>query len=142
MTTLRIGLIVARVDLAVRLFPGVIAAPLVLGTVAGSGGKFCVDALVSSASSELSMPSFVWRSGFLCSAVYYVIVHVMEVFTAVQGKSLMLTVFLAHSLVSDAVGAPLDFTEPLSGLLHVLLNVPRVSGGVAPTASKTRTKAA
>lgn len=32
-------LIVARVDLAVSLYPGVIAAPLVLGTVAGCGGR-------------------------------------------------------------------------------------------------------
>lgn len=134
LTILRVGLIVARVDLAVRLFPGVVAAPLVLGTVGGSGGKFCVDALMlASSGSEIAVPSFIWRSGLLCSAVYYLLVHVGDVFTISQGKSLLLTLFLAHSLVSDAVGAPLDFTEPLASALHVLLNVPRPSsiGGVA-----------
>ena len=41
---LRAGLIAQRVDVAVKVFPGVIAAPLVLGTLAGSGGSLLVDA--------------------------------------------------------------------------------------------------
>ena len=42
---LRAGLIASRVDLSVQKFPGVIAAPLVIGTIGGSGGKFLVDGI-------------------------------------------------------------------------------------------------
>ena len=37
----------ARVDLAVQLFPGVIAAPLVLGSIAGTGGRFSIDPILA-----------------------------------------------------------------------------------------------
>lgn len=40
---LRIGTIVMRIDQAVVLFPGALAAPLVLGTLGGSGGKLIWD---------------------------------------------------------------------------------------------------
>lgn len=129
LTILRIGLIVARVDLAVKLFPGVLAAPLVLGTVAGSAGKFVTDAVLLVAKpntlGELSMPSFVWRSGFMCSVVYYAITYVGQWLTAQQGRALMLTLFVLHSLVSDVVGGACDFTDPIASVLHLLLNVPR-----------------
>jgi len=42
---LRAGLIASRVDLSVYKYPGVIAAPLVIGTIAGSGGKFLQDGI-------------------------------------------------------------------------------------------------
>ena len=42
---LRAGLIASRVDLSVLKFPGVIAAPLVIGTIGGSGGKFLQDGI-------------------------------------------------------------------------------------------------
>lgn len=37
---------VARVDAAVRVYPGVWAAPLILGTIGATGGKFLVDAVL------------------------------------------------------------------------------------------------
>ena len=46
MNTLRGAIMANRVDVAVRLFPGVILAPLVLGTLAGSGGRLCVDLIL------------------------------------------------------------------------------------------------
>ena len=46
MNSLRAGIIAMRVDAAAALFPGVIAAPLMLGTLAASGGKLCVDAIM------------------------------------------------------------------------------------------------
>ena len=42
---LRAGLIASRVDLSVYKYPGVVAAPLVIGTIAGSGGKFLQDGI-------------------------------------------------------------------------------------------------
>lgn len=44
---LRAGLMAARVDLAVQLFPGVIAAPLLLGSIAGTGGRFSIDPILA-----------------------------------------------------------------------------------------------
>ena len=41
---LRANQIVQRVNAAVKLFPGLVGAPLVLGTLAGSGGKLLTDA--------------------------------------------------------------------------------------------------
>lgn len=42
---LRAALIVHRVNAAVAVFPGVAAAPLLLGTVGGAGGKVISDAV-------------------------------------------------------------------------------------------------
>lgn len=47
MNILRAGLMAARVDLAVQLFPGVIAAPLLLGSIAGTGGRFSIDPILA-----------------------------------------------------------------------------------------------
>jgi hypothetical protein len=41
---LRATTVVHRVDAAVRLHPGVVAAPIILGTLAGCGGRLLVDA--------------------------------------------------------------------------------------------------
>lgn len=128
--TMRLGLIAARVDLAVKLFPGVVAAPLVLGTVAGSAGKFCVDAILtvsgdSKGPTEISMPGYVWRSGFFAAALYWGLVYASPILTADQGKALLVVVFLAHGLLQDVLGTPCDFTSPLSTVMHTLTNVPR-----------------
>ena len=53
---LRAGLIASRVDLSVQKFPGVIAAPLVIGTIGGSGGKFLVDAIQKASGSLQGVP--------------------------------------------------------------------------------------
>jgi hypothetical protein len=47
LNTLRAGLIAARIDLATELYPGVIAAPLIIGSIAGTGGRFSVDPILS-----------------------------------------------------------------------------------------------
>ena len=47
LNVLRAGLIASRVDLCGELFPGVIAAPLVVGTIGGSGGRFSIDAVLA-----------------------------------------------------------------------------------------------
>lgn len=42
---LRTSTIIARVDMSLVRYPGIAAAPLVLGTLGGCGGKFLQDAL-------------------------------------------------------------------------------------------------
>ena len=46
MNSLRAGIIAGRVGAVVRIFPGVLVAPLMMGTLAASGGKLCVDAVM------------------------------------------------------------------------------------------------
>lgn len=46
MNSLRAGIIAARVGTVVQLFPGILVAPLMMGTLAASGGKLCVDAIM------------------------------------------------------------------------------------------------
>ena len=43
LNTLRAGLIASRVDLIWQMHPGVIAGPLVIGSIAGTGGRFAID---------------------------------------------------------------------------------------------------
>lgn len=48
LNTLRAGLIASRIDLVTQLYPGVIAAPLIIGSIAGTGGRFSIDPILSS----------------------------------------------------------------------------------------------
>ena len=53
LNVLRAGLIASRVDVTLELYPGVVLAPLVIGTIAGSGGKLISDG-VAMASGHLT----------------------------------------------------------------------------------------
>lgn len=43
---LRAGLIASRIDLTTELYPGVLAAPLIIGSIAGTGGRFSIDPIL------------------------------------------------------------------------------------------------
>ena len=47
LNTLRAGLIASRIDLTTELYPGVLAAPLIIGSIAGTGGRFSIDPILS-----------------------------------------------------------------------------------------------
>lgn len=59
---------------AVAKFPGVYAAPLVLATTSGCGGKFTSDFMLHAAglasTTEMMSPGFSVRGSFLCAALY------------------------------------------------------------------------
>lgn len=44
---LRAGTMVARIDVATRVYPGVWGAAIILGTIGATGGKFLADAILS-----------------------------------------------------------------------------------------------
>ena len=72
-----------QVDLAVQLYPGVVAAPLILGTLAGCGGRILADILLHSweelpSHAELTVPAFASRSGFIAASMYYLGAHVLQ----------------------------------------------------------------
>lgn len=42
-----VGVCCVQIDLAVQLYPGVHAAPLILGTIAGCGGRLLADGIMT-----------------------------------------------------------------------------------------------
>jgi len=122
-------LIISRVDLAVQLYPGVVAAPLILGTLAGCGGRILADILLHSweelpSHAELTVPAFASRSGFIAASVYYLGAHVLQLASKEAVAGIVVTSLMLHSLLADLLGLPLDFTAPLAQLMHSCCNVP------------------
>eukprot|EP00877_Chromochloris_zofingiensis_P008632 jgi/Chrzof1/4021/Cz13g17150.t1 len=127
---LRALLIIARVNLANELYPGVIAAPLILGTIAGCGGRLLADGIkhswsIMSSYAELTAPGFVSRSGLLAAAVYYFTAFYFQIMPQAAAAGLIVTALMMHTFLADVTGQPLDFTEPLAHSLHIISNVPK-----------------
>ncbi|GLC39931.1 hypothetical protein PLESTB_001820400 [Pleodorina starrii] len=147
-TFMRANLIINRVDLAVTMFPGVIAAPLILGTLAGSGGKLIMDAIRHHwgglpGPAEASVPTFVWRSAVLAAGGYWAACKYTSLLSSQEAAALVITVLLAHSLLSDMFGDKYtDFTYPVARVAHSLSLVPMPAVEAAPAASKAAKKAA
>lgn len=53
---LRVGTMASRCDAARVVYPGSIAAPLILGTIGGTGGKFLSDAILAGAGLSQGLP--------------------------------------------------------------------------------------
>ncbi|GIL90578.1 hypothetical protein Vretimale_17477 [Volvox reticuliferus] len=146
LTFLRANLIINRVELAVVLFPGVIAAPLILGTLAGSGGKLLVDAIRYHwdglrGPAEASVPTFVWRSAALAAGGYWVACKYTSLLTSQEAAAVVITVLLIHSVLSDLFGSDVtDFTYPLAKIAHALSLVPMPTETAVPAASKAAKK--
>ena len=146
---LRAGLVVARVNLAVRKFPGVVAAPLLLGTLAGCAGKILTDAaLLGPASAatrggrgpaprtEFASPGLALRSAAGGAALHWLLAHVLRAVTPQEGLALVTLLFVGHGLAADAHAAvsgapprPLDYTAAPAAALHWVAGVPMPGGG-------------
>ena len=154
---LRAGLVVARVDAACRRFPGVVAAPLLLGTLAGCAGKVLTDVAFlspaltavttgrgarspSSSSSfrtEFAVPGLAMRSAAAGAALYWGAVHVYRALSPAEGAALVALLFVGHGLAVDALAAataggpprPLDYTAAPAAALHWVAGVPVPGGG-------------
>lgn len=95
-----------QVDTAVQLYPGVVAAPLILGTLAGCGGRLIADALLHSwgllhGNAELSSPGFVSRSAAMAAATYYLLAYGLQLLPHTAAAGLVVTILV--SLVSVGV---------------------------------------
>ncbi|KAK9816376.1 hypothetical protein WJX74_010431 [Apatococcus lobatus] len=129
MNVLRAQLLVSRVDQAVKLFPRVPMAPIVLGTLAACGGKFIVDAVNiatgnHAGQSEMAAPTFVSRSAFQGTLLYYVAVHVLRTIGPAEGGAIIVTLFVGHGIIAELTGWNLDFTYPFARLGHAISNTP------------------
>ncbi|KXZ41319.1 hypothetical protein GPECTOR_557g577 [Gonium pectorale] len=106
---LRANLIISRVDLAVSLYPGVVAAPLILGTLAGCGGKLITDAIRGGwgclpGPAEASVPGFVWRSAALAAGGYWGLCKATDLMGSQEAAALVITL-LAESGKKAAASA-------------------------------------
>ena len=70
------------------------------------------------------MPSFAWRSGVFGTTAYFVLAHGVDGWTSKEARALITALFVAHGLLADFAGRPLDFTAPIAKLVHAVLNIP------------------
>jgi len=89
----------------------------------------------SAGASELTVPTFAWRSGALATTAYYLLSHVAETLSHREAKTLLTILFIGHGLLADVLGRPLDFTQPIARILHGVLNVPIPAHNPAPSIS-------
>jgi hypothetical protein len=85
-----------QVDLAVKLYPGIVAAPLLLGTLAGCGGRIIADVMLHNwgalpGHAELSTPSFVSRSAAMAATCYYLLAYVLQLLPASAAAGFVVT---------------------------------------------------
>lgn len=105
---LRARTLTARISQTVLYYPATFFAPLVMGTIGGSGGKFLHDMIrggynISTSKDELSLPSMSYHSSVFAAALYYALVHLYPLFTALQGTTLITILLVRASLHARAL---------------------------------------
>ena len=106
MNILRAGQIASRVNISVQKFPGVIAAPLLIGTLAGCGGKLLQDG-VQLACGTLPGKSNcfccnLWSllmAASLCKSISLMITHAFLVFVAYLALLHMLHINIIYIII-------------------------------------------
>jgi hypothetical protein len=96
---LRANLIINRVDLANAAYPGSIGAALVLGTLAGCGGRLIVDGLkfgwgALPGRAELSEPGWTSRSAFVAALAYWGSAHALRLLEPRTAAGLLITLMV------------------------------------------------
>lgn len=104
-----------QVDIASTLYPGVVAAPLIMGTLAGCGGKLVGDVIRHGWGSlaqpaEATVPSFVWRSAFLSALAYWATCKATMLLTPEEASALIMTALVRppHALGGSLVLAAVE----------------------------------
>ena len=90
-------------DAAVVLYPGVIAAAVILGTLGGSGGKFLSDSIrqmwgILETPAEASIPGAAFRSSFLLTIIYYFSHHYFGWVTQAEAAGIVITLLVSCPL--------------------------------------------
>jgi hypothetical protein len=73
----------------------------------------------------------------LGSLAYWLLVHVCAALTPLEGRALIISLFIMHGLLVDLFGWHFDFTFPPAYLAHAAANVPMPGrAGKAATAPR------
>ena len=134
---LRSLLIVARVDLAASKYPLVVAAHLICGTLAGSGGGFMSSLIMRSAGlsarpPDIVVPGFGFKSAFVAALLYAGLAHWTALLSPAEGKLALVTLLVGHGVASDLAKRPLDFSAYPFEVFHRLSGIPPAVGIAAP----------
>lgn len=123
---LRANLLVNRVNAAVRHYPGILAAPIVMGVAASSGGKLFLDfsGLGRKGSHELTNPGPTILTALMGTLSYWATVHQLRIFSGVEGLGLVIVLFALPPLIGDLMGTEPQVTAPLAAVFKLLSNPP------------------
>ncbi|KIY97871.1 hypothetical protein MNEG_10090 [Monoraphidium neglectum] len=77
--------------------------------------------------SELSDPGWVSRSSFVAAAAYFLAAHALRLVEPAAAAGLLVTALVVQSLLTEPLGRPLDFTQPIADAFHAISFVPKPS---------------
>lgn len=95
----------------------------------------------------MAAPTFVSRSAFQGTLLYYIAVHVLRTVGPGEGAAIIVSLFVGHGIIAELTGWNLDFTYPFARLGHAISNTPmpelagRASSSTTPEAAKSGTAA-
>ena len=72
----------------------------------------------------MAAPTFVSRSAFQGTLLYYIAVHVLRTIGPGEGAAIIVSLFVGHGIVAELTGWNLDFTYPFARLGHAISNTP------------------
>ena len=82
-----------------------------------------IDA-AAAGTSEIAAPTFVSRSAFQGTLLYYGLVHVLRSVGPQEGGAIMVALFVGHGIMAELTGWNLDWTYPVARLGHAISNTP------------------
>lgn len=146
---LRSTMICMRVDMAVLKFPGIVGAPLLLGTIGGTGGKFFSDLILAGAGRmpagqlpEIMSPTFGGKASFLTALLYVALVHWGVFVSREAAEMLVILCFELQTVGLLLLGLPCDFTVPVFKVFHALTGIPEPGPGGLEGSGAAKPKAA
>lgn len=145
---LRSGLVAAQIDAVAKAYPGIIAPAIIAGTLSGCGGKICTDVIshISGlrAPFEVFQPTYSLKSSLIGSVIHYLTVHVLGALKPIEGRAVVLLLFLSHTLTDDVLGSAYDYTAPVINVFSsvTLIGVKKQGRGRPRTATAAATAAA
>ncbi|GBG59374.1 hypothetical protein CBR_g38401 [Chara braunii] len=123
-----------KADLAVeKLGPGMFVGPVLVGSIAGLGGKLLFDfasrlfvskKVAGPVSRELVYPSWATWSACACSFTYLLTTYWMPMLPKDVSCTLVVTILVCQVLASELSGGPADLSAPIVSCFHKISGIP------------------
>ena len=92
--------IVIHIGIGSRYVPGLVADDCLRSVLKASRSELVRTA----GSAEIAQPGFAARSGFLGSLLYWLTVHQFATLSPLEGKALIISLFIIHGVLVDLFG--------------------------------------
>lgn len=129
-TYLRVNLIIDNIDTCLAKFPDNFWAPIFIGIISGSGGKYISDAaqllfmpFLDRPAPELLVPTAATVSSSVIACVHLILVHGLAIVRSEVSASFVLSIFLAETVTAQLF-MPLNWTTALYRYFRFVLNIP------------------